>query len=91
MTQATNVTFSLQVNERPVPAWGAFRMFPGVAARVTSSVGTWVLVPPNSQISVAIINTDGAAYVVGAGYSGWYWPESLDRAWRGLLYQQRGG
>lgn len=91
MTQATNMIFSLRVNQRPVPAWGSFRLFPGVAARVTASVGTWVLVPPNSEISVAITNVDGAVYLVGAGYSGWYWPESLDRAWRGQLYQHAGG
>lgn len=91
MTQATNVIFRLRVNQRPVPAWGAFRLFPGVAARVTSSVGTWVLVPPSGVIDVAIQNVDGAAYLVGAGYSGWHWPESLDAAWRGMLYGSRGG
>lgn len=87
MTQATNVIFRLRINEQPVPAWGAFRLFPGVAARVTSSSDVFVRVPPNSKIDVAIQNVDGAAYQVGANYSGWFWPESLDKAWKGQLYQ----
>lgn len=87
MTQATNVIFRLRINEQPVPAWGAFRLFPGVAARVTSSSDVFVRVPPNSKIDVAIQNVDGAAYLVGANYSGWFWPESLDKAWKGQLYQ----
>lgn len=90
MTQATDVIFRLRVNQRPVPAWGAFRMFPGVAARVTASQGVWVPVSPSGVVDVVVQNVDGAVYQVGAGFSGWWWPESLDKAWRGQLYQHFG-
>lgn len=90
MTNATRIFFRLRVNTAPVPAWGNFRIFPGVAARATSSADTWVLVPSGGLIDVAIQNVDGAAYQVGVNYSGWFWPESIDRAWRGELFKQIG-
>ncbi len=83
MTTATDVTFSLRIDDRPVPAWGTLRMFPGAASRVTTQVGTWVPVEPNSIITVAITNTDGAVYILGANYSGWYWGVAADQAWKG--------
>jgi hypothetical protein len=88
MTQATRVTFSLRVNQIPVPAWGAFDMFPGVAARVTSTSDTWIVLPSGCLVDVQVINVDGAAYQVGANYSGWFAPESLIKAWLGQLYNE---
>ncbi len=84
MTAATDVTFSLRVDDRPVPAWGTFRLFPGAASRVTAQVGTWIELAPASIITIVITNTDGAIYVLGANYSGWYWGTAADQAWRGL-------
>lgn len=88
MSAVTDVVFSLRVNGVPVPAWGAYQLFPGPAARVTESSDVWVKLPPASLVEVAITNRDGAAYTVGANYSGWTWPESLDKAWRGQLYRE---
>jgi len=83
MTAATDVVFSLRVDDRPVPAWGTFRLFPGGASRVTAQVGTWIELSPASIITVVITNVDGAVYVLGANYSGWYWGTAADQAWRG--------
>ena len=83
MTTATDVVFSLRVDDRPVPAWGTFRMFPGAASRVTTQVGTWVTLPPLANVSVAITNVDGAVYILGANFSGWYWGVAADQAWKG--------
>jgi hypothetical protein len=88
MTQATRVTWRLIVNNHAAPGWGAFTLFPGVAARVTSSSDVFVRLPDGAQIEVRIQNADGAAYLTGANYSGWYWPISTDLAWRGQLYKR---
>lgn len=90
MTNATRLVFRLRVNQMPVPAWGAFRIFPGVAARATSSTDVWVVVPNAALIDVQIDNVDGASYQVGVNYSGWWWPESMDRLWRGELWKMLG-
>lgn len=83
MTAATDVVFSLRVDDRPVPAWGTLRLFPGLASRVTAQVGTWVELSPASIITVVITNVDGAVYILGANYAGWYWGVAADQAWRG--------
>lgn len=86
MVPTTNVIYRLLVNGKPVPAWGNFRLFPGAGTRITSSVGTWVELTNNDEVSVEIQNIDGGIYQVGANYSGWVWPESLDRQWKGQRY-----
>lgn len=90
MTNATRVTWGLFVNEVQAPGWGSVQLFPGVAARVTSSADTFIRLPDGAQISVRITNADGAAYQVGANYSGWYWSITSDKAWRGELYRAAG-
>lgn len=83
MTAATDVVFSIRVDGRPVPAWGTLRMFPGAASRVTTQVPTWIELEPSAIITVVITNVDGAVYVLGVNYSGWYWGVAADQAWRG--------
>lgn len=93
MTQATRLLFRLRVNEAIVPGpAGNFQLFAGVAARATASADVWVKLPAGAIVDLAIVNIDGAAYQVGAGFSGWWWAESLDANWRGQLrsYAARG-
>jgi hypothetical protein len=86
MTAVTRISFRIRINQGNVqgPA-GNFQLFAGPAARVTGSADVFVRIPAGSLVDLAIVNTDGAAYDVGAGYSGWFWTEALDRAWRGLV------
>lgn len=83
MTNATRVAFQMRLDGGRVlgPA-GNFQIFPGVAARATASADVWVRLPQGVTVSVAIVNTDGAAYQVGYGYNGWWWPQALDEAWK---------
>jgi hypothetical protein len=83
MTNATRLTFRLRVNGGLVegPA-GGLVPFAGVAARVTVGEDVFVCLPLGSQITGEVLNTDGAAYQVGLGYSGWWWPEALGTAWK---------
>jgi len=91
MTNATRIAFRLRLNGAFVPGpAGNLQLFAGVAARATLSVDCFVRVPGAGVLDVAIVNTDGAAYQVGAGFSGWFWGEAADRRWRGLLYGRTG-
>lgn len=83
MTNVTNVVFSLRVNgARAFGPAGGYQLFPGVAARATSSVDTYVMVPAGALVDVAITNIDGAAYTVGFGFSGWMWAQVAGEAWK---------
>jgi hypothetical protein len=83
MTNATRLTFRLRINGGVVegPAGGLIP-FPGVAARTTIGEDVWVHLPLGAQVTGEVLNTDGAAYQVGLGYSGWWWPEALGLAWK---------
>lgn len=86
MTIATRISFRIRINQGVVQgSAGAFQLFAGAAARVTGSADVFVRIPAGSLVDLAIVNTDGAAYDVGAGYSGWFWADALGRAWRGLV------
>lgn len=79
----TDVRWSLLINGGAPAGCSAFRFFPGAAPRVTSSEDVYVRVPKGARISVRIQNNDGAAYTVGAFYSGWFWDEDAARDWLG--------
>jgi hypothetical protein len=82
MTNATRLFFRMVLDGGRVlgPA-GNFSLFPGVAARATASADVFVRLPSGATVDVQIVNVDGAAYQVGFGYSGWWWPEALGAAW----------
>jgi hypothetical protein len=69
MTNATRLTFRLRVNG-------------GLVEGPAGGQDVFVCLPLGSQITGEVLNTDGAAYQVGLGYSGWWWPEALGTAWK---------
>jgi len=78
MTAASILSFGIQVNANPVPGYGIIQVFPRAASSVSMSFDTFIYVPAGGTISIAVTNTDGAAYLVGAGYQGWAVPINID-------------
>jgi hypothetical protein len=52
-----------------------------VAPSVGNSFDSFIRVSAGATIEFFYTNTDGGAYKVGGGYSGWHWPESSGARW----------
>jgi hypothetical protein len=75
------VTFTVTLNGAPLAGLSAVGIFPGVAARVTNTFTCFIRLPVGAQLAVVYTNTDGGTYTVGAGLSGWMWPEAAGASW----------
>jgi hypothetical protein len=82
MLITTNVTWSLTANGQPLPGYQNLSIFPRPAAQVTNSFDAFLRLRGEVTLGVIFTNTDGAAYTIGASYSGWFWPETSDQRWR---------
>jgi hypothetical protein len=82
MLATTNITWSLTVNGQPVPGYQGLSIFPRPAAQVTNSFDSFIRLQGPVTVAVIFSNLDGAAYQVGASFSGWFWPNTSDARWR---------
>jgi hypothetical protein len=78
LTPTTDATFAFLVNGNPVAGYGVMPIFPRTAASASQSFDCFIFVPAGSRISVQVTNSDGGAYLVGAGYQGWKVPTNID-------------
>lgn len=84
MTPATDVYWTLLFDGVPVPGYEEVRPFPGLVPRITGNESDIVVpFPQGAVISVRFTNVDGAAYVAGANYSGWYYTPEAAARWKG--------
>lgn len=82
MLTTTNVTWSLMINGASPQGYNQVTMFPRGAPFVSNAIGELVRFNGPARISVVFNNIDGGTYVVGASYSGWYWPTASDARWK---------
>ena len=82
MLTTTNVVWSLTVNGQPVSGYQNLSIFPRPAAQVTNTFDSFIRLRGPVDVAVIFSNLDGAAYQIGASYSGWFWPETSDSRWR---------
>lgn len=82
MTTATNLTWEILLNGAVVPGW-ARRIFARNLPAVNVSEDAYIRVPDGAQISLALVNTDGAAYTVNGSYSGWRFSTADALRWTG--------
>jgi hypothetical protein len=82
MIATTNVLWSLLRDNQPLPGYQNISIFPRAVASIGLSLDAFLRVRGKCTISMQFSNIDGAAYVVGGAFSGWYWPETSDARWR---------
>jgi len=82
MLVTTNVVWSLVSNGQALPGYQNVAMFPRPAAFVSNAFDVFLRVRGEVTLSVIFSNLDGGTYVVGAAFSGWFWPETSDTRWK---------
>lgn len=84
LTTASVISWTLRINQQPIPGWQNLTVFPGIVPRVTVSDDSMIPVPFGATVDIIFTNTDGAVYPqVGAGFSGHYWDQAAEDAWIG--------
>jgi hypothetical protein len=73
MTTLTRVAWRLRANGIPLAGLEAIILIPRNADFVTAGDDIVVVVEGPARVDVAIVNTDGAAYIYGASYNGWHY------------------
>lgn len=86
MLTTTNVDYSLIINNSPAQGYAQLQIFPRVAPFVSNGFDCMVRFQGPAEIHVAFDNNDGGNYVVGAAFSGWFWPQASDARWRQFGY-----
>jgi hypothetical protein len=86
-TNATDLTFTLQINEGPVQGWDNIKFPPGVANFVVQNFADLqVRVPTGARVRVVATNNAATGpWTIGAKIAGWYHPESEEARIYGSL------
>jgi hypothetical protein len=82
MLATTNVTWTVRVNNNPIPGYSGLSIFPRVAPFVGNSFDAEYRFEGPATVTVSFSNIDGGAYTVGAAISGWFWPAASDLRWK---------
>lgn len=82
MLATTNILWSLTRDGAPLPGYQGISMFPRASAFVGNGFDSFLRVRGKCTIAMIFSNVDGAAYTIGGGFSGWFWPETSDARWR---------
>lgn len=77
----SNLTFTVRINNGPVQGYNNVFIFPRAASSVSNAFDSYVDVPTGAKLTVTFSNLDGGTYGIGAGLSGYYWPEVAGKAW----------
>lgn len=77
-TNLTNVTWTLRINQSPVPGWDNIQLPPGAANFVVQNFSDLrVKIPNGALVDVLITNNNASGpWTVGAKVAGWYNPSS---------------
>ena len=81
MLTTTVVTWTLTINGGPVQGYTNLSIFARTAPFVGNSFDSFINIPQGGKVRVIYTNTDGGSYTIGAGISGWFWPQSLGEQW----------
>lgn len=81
MLTTTNVSWTLMINGSPAGGYGAIKLFPRASAFVGNSFDCFIRIPDGAKVGVEFTNTDGGSYIIGASFSGWYWPIASGKRW----------
>lgn len=82
MLTTTNILFSLLINDGAPSGYGGVTIFPRVAPFVGNGFESMIRFQGAAVIRCVFSNVDGGTYVVGASFSGWFWPEASDSRWK---------
>lgn len=82
MLPTTDVKWSLIIDTGSPQGFNGITMFPRTAPFVGNAIDAGVRFNGPARISVVFTQTDAGTYLIGAGYSGWYWPTASDARWR---------
>lgn len=83
LTAADDLSFSLRINGTPVAGFGNLRVFPRAATSIERAWDTRILIPDGGTVDITFTNGNGGLHLVGATYTGWFWPEEAGRRWIG--------
>lgn len=86
MLTTTNVIYTLLIDGNPAPGYGSLTMFPRAAPSVSNGFDAFVRIPDGATVTVKFQNMDGGSYIVGASFSGWFWPKAAGDRWIGGGY-----
>lgn len=82
MLTTTNVVWSLFVNGLIPAGYSNLSIFPRSAPFVSNGFDSMIRFDAEANIKIVFSNLDGGTYVVGASYSGWFWPKASDDRWK---------
>lgn len=82
MLTTTDVTWSLIIDSGSPQGFQQLTIFPRAAPFVSNGFDAAIRFSGPARIVMTFTNNDGGTYVVGASYSGWYWPTASDARWR---------
>lgn len=82
MLTTTNVLWSLIIDQASPQGYNQITIFPRAAPFVSNGFDSMIRFQGPCTVQVVFQNLDGGTYVIGASYSGWFWPESSDARWR---------
>jgi hypothetical protein len=84
MTPTTAISWSLFINQGSPSGFTNMTMFPRTATSVSNSFDAFVLFEGPALITVKYSQTDAGLNLIGAAFSGWFWPKASDARWRAL-------
>lgn len=72
-TVATDVDWSILINDGPVQGWDHLTTFPRAAANLSIDFGGTIFVPQGALVSMRVNNISGAGpWTVGGSFTGWF-------------------
>jgi hypothetical protein len=80
LSVTSDISFTVLFNQAPVPGWQDLRLFPRAASSASLAYSpdeTYIWVPDGQTISLQVTVTDGASYLIGGQYHGWYFSKSI--------------
>lgn len=82
MLETTNVTWTLFVDQNPKGGFSNLSIFPRAAPFVGRTLDAFLRFEGPCNIQLTFSNLDGGTYLIGGGFSGWYWSTAADALWK---------
>lgn len=82
MTPTTAISWTVFINQGSPSGFTAMTMFPRAATSVSNSFDAFVLFEGPAIVKVVYSQTDAGLNLIGAAFSGWFWPKASDRRWK---------
>lgn len=86
-TAATDITFTLRINQAPIEGWDNIKPPPGVANFFVQNFADLQVRIPNGALVEVVVTNNAATgpWTVGAKVAGWYHPETEENRIYGAL------